>query len=212
MAAAKSPTSSEAMCQVCFTSDSGNRLCGKCKKVYYCGKECQRQDWSTHKKVCARDYKEGDGVGEGQFKQVNTRFDRDLAVHGGGTKPVTVASKAIKNFIRDQLGDDKVAEAFGFNVAIPLGEHARCVLNVKKLVALKGGSCIIGWSLFENQYLIEAESHALWEPPDHKTLLNVTPLVNAKRELVNYSGTFVRDSNAIDCLAGVMRPNIIFWK
>jgi len=52
----------------------------------------------------------------------------------------------------------------------------------------------------------------LWEPPDHGILINVTPVVNAQGELVNYSGTFVRDSQAIDRSVGTVRPNLIFWK
>lgn len=27
-------------------------VCGRCKMVHYCGKECQTADWATHKKVC----------------------------------------------------------------------------------------------------------------------------------------------------------------
>jgi hypothetical protein len=26
--------------------------CGRCNKVYYCGKECQRRDWKSHKREC----------------------------------------------------------------------------------------------------------------------------------------------------------------
>lgn len=29
--------------------------CGRCKMVRYCGAECQRADWSTHKPHCVRD-------------------------------------------------------------------------------------------------------------------------------------------------------------
>lgn len=26
--------------------------CGRCMKVFYCGEECQRNDWSIHKQTC----------------------------------------------------------------------------------------------------------------------------------------------------------------
>ena len=29
------------------------KKCTTCRAVYYCGKECQKKDWKTHKKVCA---------------------------------------------------------------------------------------------------------------------------------------------------------------
>jgi len=29
-----------------------NKACGKCKKEYYCSRQCQLDDWKRHKKVC----------------------------------------------------------------------------------------------------------------------------------------------------------------
>jgi hypothetical protein len=28
------------------------KTCGKCKRVAYCSKECQKEDWKDHKKNC----------------------------------------------------------------------------------------------------------------------------------------------------------------
>ena len=28
------------------------KTCGKCKKVAYCSKECQKEDWKDHKEDC----------------------------------------------------------------------------------------------------------------------------------------------------------------
>ena len=28
--------------------------CSQCKKVKYCGRECQRDDWAEHRKVCRK--------------------------------------------------------------------------------------------------------------------------------------------------------------
>lgn len=37
----------------CLCSKKGPwQACGGCKKVYYCGQDCQRSDWSKHKPTC----------------------------------------------------------------------------------------------------------------------------------------------------------------
>ncbi|KAI0890141.1 uncharacterized protein GGS22DRAFT_150092 [Annulohypoxylon maeteangense] len=42
--------SSLELCCVCWKK--GGELCGRCKSSCYCSKECQKEDWSLHKKVC----------------------------------------------------------------------------------------------------------------------------------------------------------------
>lgn len=38
-------------CNVC--GFPGNNTCADCKGVVYCSRECQKENWSTHKKLCA---------------------------------------------------------------------------------------------------------------------------------------------------------------
>ncbi|KIK50983.1 hypothetical protein GYMLUDRAFT_89161 [Collybiopsis luxurians FD-317 M1] len=42
-------------CCVCFTggtADKGLLRCAKCRSVSYCGPECQKKNWASHKSVC----------------------------------------------------------------------------------------------------------------------------------------------------------------
>jgi hypothetical protein len=40
------------MCSVCYRSLVPLQLCSRCKQVNYCGIECQKKHWPTHKLVC----------------------------------------------------------------------------------------------------------------------------------------------------------------
>ena len=41
------------VCDYCNKrSETKLRACGKCKFVFYCGADCQRKAWPTHKKEC----------------------------------------------------------------------------------------------------------------------------------------------------------------
>lgn len=42
--------SSVSLCRVCGCK--GPMICGKCKRVHYCGQLHQKLDWKIHKKVC----------------------------------------------------------------------------------------------------------------------------------------------------------------
>eukprot|EP00944_MAST-04C_sp_MAST-4C-sp1_P003272 g3272.t1 len=40
------------ICAACTKEVSKCKQCARCKSVNYCSKECQRSDWSKHKKIC----------------------------------------------------------------------------------------------------------------------------------------------------------------
>jgi len=37
---------------ICICGITGDKLCGKCRKVYYCSRDCQAADFPKHKNVC----------------------------------------------------------------------------------------------------------------------------------------------------------------
>lgn len=41
-------------CKGCGKEDEKLSRCGKCEVVKYCSKECQKNDWDAHKRVCTK--------------------------------------------------------------------------------------------------------------------------------------------------------------
>ncbi len=46
----------EGKCRCC--GKAASLRCSKCRKVFYCGKECQARDWPIHKKECGKQFKD----------------------------------------------------------------------------------------------------------------------------------------------------------
>ncbi len=42
----------QVICRVCNSVSDNMKKCSKCQSSYYCSKECQHQDWPTHKHIC----------------------------------------------------------------------------------------------------------------------------------------------------------------
>uniref|UniRef100_A0A6P6Y7G1 N-lysine methyltransferase SMYD2-like n=1 Tax=Dermatophagoides pteronyssinus TaxID=6956 RepID=A0A6P6Y7G1_DERPT len=59
-------------CDYCFVECKSNEFgkCGNCKKMYYCGNDCQKKDWNQHKLEC-KIYKEN-------FDQLQSTGQSDL--------------------------------------------------------------------------------------------------------------------------------------
>ncbi|KAF2427808.1 hypothetical protein EJ08DRAFT_699344 [Tothia fuscella] len=46
-----SKPSAETKCAIC-EKHAAETKCASCKQIHYCSRECQKEDWSLHKKVC----------------------------------------------------------------------------------------------------------------------------------------------------------------
>jgi len=57
--------STKEICSSCGKEEVGMRCCGRCKSLYYCSKECQKEDWISHKRLCQK----LDGLSEGLKNQ-----------------------------------------------------------------------------------------------------------------------------------------------
>lgn len=54
---AKFGLSTEVMCDYCKKYFLHIQRCGRCRIAWYCSRECQKMDWSTHRHVCAAEEK-----------------------------------------------------------------------------------------------------------------------------------------------------------
>jgi|SRR5665213_947889 len=79
------------------------------------------------------------------------------------------------------------------NVSVKPGEKAainECFENVADRLAQHGGRRVLGWQVWAQPYMIEAEFHAVWESPEWQWT-DITPKASQVSEIV-----FIPDENA----------------
>lgn len=75
-----------------------------------------------------------------------------------------------------------------------------CFNNVAQMVEREGGERILGWQLWENTFMIEAEMHAIWRTPENE-YFDVTPKSIATPHIV-----FLADARLL--LDGYQNDNV----
>jgi len=76
-----------------------------------------------------------------------------------------------------------------------------CFPNVKNRVKAEGGRIVYGWALWQNPWLIEAEHHAVYEPPDGSEWVDVTPQDDIQTDRI----LFLPDEGLVEDETGSIR-------
>jgi len=84
-------------------------------------------------------------------------------------------------------------------INVVLEEHAKsldCVSNVKKKVEKDGGKSILGWQIWQGNFIDEGEFHAVWEDLE-ENLIDITPK-EKNGEIIYFPRIlFVEDENLV---------------
>jgi hypothetical protein len=72
----------------------------------------------------------------------------------------------------------------------PEAKVDECFLNVDRKISKDSGSIVLGWAVWQNEFLIEAEFHSIWKSNEGK-LIDITPKKNREPKIL-----FIPDSSA----------------
>jgi len=111
------------------------KLCGKCKKVWYCSQECQKADWPVHKTMC------NTSATQGSITQSVLALQIAGRTSGNGTLMLNLEMYAI--YLLDLLGDPLNAARWAVEVecaAVSAGstdptEFMLCIGEMRKFTS-----------------------------------------------------------------------------
>lgn len=76
--AAQAPDSEKKKCAKCGKVDEAIKNCSRCLQVGYCGPECQKLDWPSHKQVCVKK-PSGEEKGESVVDRIAAQFKQQFS-------------------------------------------------------------------------------------------------------------------------------------
>ena len=71
-------------CNVCQQEEGELLRCSRCKKVYYCGQECQKKDWAEHKQTCKKMNESSEGNSSHNKENVEKKKAREEGLDAFG--------------------------------------------------------------------------------------------------------------------------------
>jgi len=86
-------------CAACGVYSVQNMLCGRCRMVRYCSKECQKDHWKYHRMECFPPYKQISAEEVAAYSKLNchdaiAKLNDDLATFSKGSPPMVTSSAA----------------------------------------------------------------------------------------------------------------------
>jgi MYND finger len=135
------------LCHVTGCPNEGSMVCGACKMVKYCGKECQKLDWKVHKQTCSKAYAKKDpkkATGNKKGKKEKIERGHEAADLKG---PQAGQARSTGAKIRINVGSPDGPDTFV--EALPLGTRVTLITGdlegdtVGTIVAFKPGKGVL---------------------------------------------------------------------
>lgn len=144
-------------CDYCKkTSTAKLSVCGRCKKISYCSKECQRAAWKAHKKICV--------------KWEGTKDPKDLPLTWDEVEAHTPLPAQGTLEVRAILDESMMRHVFSCKDRVGNLRRVAAYTNSRQIRGLKQGA-ILKWKNPRFHYFMDGSSGARIEEED---LVNVT--------------------------------------
>lgn len=106
-------------CAYCHKTEEHLRRCSRCKRVFYCSKECQQKDWPSHKPTCQLPKSENEELSEQErmLKLHHQEFRSIISKYGldKGRKAEEISSYLTDARTKEKVSPEEFGEQFGMS-------------------------------------------------------------------------------------------------